>query len=176
MGPAQRAISLTTNLARYSGVLRSAAGMVTPMLLNRSRTAGVSTASLTALASRRTISSGVPFGKESEGAARAGHAAGAGDVLDHHLLAEDFAQPRRENAPERIDRAAGGVGHDQGHRPRRPVLRARGAERRQQDRDRSGGIRPQHALLLRTRKCFARCLRMLVFARAIVLPNRDDFN
>src|SRR5262249_51225035 len=33
MGPAQRAISLTTNLARYSGVLRSAAGMVTPMLL-----------------------------------------------------------------------------------------------------------------------------------------------
>src|SRR5262249_9884213 len=66
MGPAQRAISLTTNLARYSGVLRSAAGMVTPMLLNRSRTAGVSTASLTALARRRTISSGVPFGNESE--------------------------------------------------------------------------------------------------------------
>src|SRR5262249_51217490 len=66
MGPAQRAISLTTNLARYSGVLRSAAGMVTPMLLNPSRPAGGSTASLTALARRRTISSGVPLGNESE--------------------------------------------------------------------------------------------------------------
>src|SRR5262249_53457503 len=66
MGPAQRAISLTTNFAKYSGVLRSGAGMVTPMLLNRSRTAGVSTASLVALARRRTISSGVPLGKESE--------------------------------------------------------------------------------------------------------------
>ncbi len=36
------------------------------MLLNRSRTAGVSTASCDALANRRTITSGVPFGKEKE--------------------------------------------------------------------------------------------------------------
>ena len=45
---------------------RSGAGMVTPMLLNRSRTAGVSTASFDALASRCTIASGVPFGNENE--------------------------------------------------------------------------------------------------------------
>ena len=53
---------------------------------------------------------GVAVGRRLGDAARAGHAAGAGDVLDHHLLAEDFAQARRENAPQRIDRAARGVG------------------------------------------------------------------
>jgi hypothetical protein len=33
IGPAQRSISLGTNFARYSGVLRSGAGIVTPMPL-----------------------------------------------------------------------------------------------------------------------------------------------
>ena len=66
IGPAQRSISLATNPVRYCGVLRSGAGMVTPRLLKRSRTAGVSTASLDALARRCTIASGVPLGNENE--------------------------------------------------------------------------------------------------------------
>src|SRR5712692_5188399 len=66
IGPAQRSISLGTNLVRYSGVRRSGAGMVTPMLANRSRTAGVSTASFDAFASLCTIASAVPFGNEND--------------------------------------------------------------------------------------------------------------
>src|SRR5262249_25111864 len=66
MGAAHRSISLGTNFVRYSGVRRSGGGMVTPMLSKRSRTAGASTASFTALARCRTVSSGVPLGKESD--------------------------------------------------------------------------------------------------------------
>src|SRR5262249_41044867 len=72
----------------------------------------------------------------------------------------------------RIDRAAGGVGHDHGHGPRRPVLRARRAERPQQERDRGDGIRPQHAFLLRTRERFARRLYDRVCASDCVAEPR----
>ena len=51
------------NCARYSGLRRSGAATVTPALAKRSRTSGVSTTSLVAPASRRTIASGVPLGK-----------------------------------------------------------------------------------------------------------------
>ena len=56
-------------------------------------------------------------------AERAGHAARAADVLDHHLLAEDFAHALRHGAAVAVDRAAGGIRHHQRERPRRPVLR-----------------------------------------------------
>ena len=85
-------------------------------------------------------------------AARAGHAAGAGHVLDHDLLAEDFAQPRGENARERVDRAAGGVRHDHGHRAGRPILRACG-EGCEQERDRrDGSNHSRHDVLPRVRE------------------------
>jgi hypothetical protein len=50
------------NFARYSGLRLSGAATVTPTLAKRSLTSGVSTASLAATASRRTIVSGVPLG------------------------------------------------------------------------------------------------------------------
>src|SRR5882724_12214452 len=42
IGPLHRSISLTTNLARYSGPLRSGAMTPAPMAVKRSRTEGVS--------------------------------------------------------------------------------------------------------------------------------------
>ncbi len=91
----------------------------------------------------------VTVGRCLGGAARPGHAARAGDVFDHDLLAEDFAQSRRENPPQRIDRPARRVGHDHGDRPVRPVLRARRSELRQHKRDRANRL--QHVFLPRVR-------------------------
>ena len=62
IGTAQRAISETTNFVRYSGERRSGAVTTTPMVLKRSRTAGVSMASLETLARRCTIAADVPAG------------------------------------------------------------------------------------------------------------------
>ncbi len=53
---------------------------------------------------------------------RSSHAAGAADVLDHHLLAENLRQPRRQDAPHRIRRAARRERDHHGHGPRRPSL------------------------------------------------------
>src|SRR5215467_11457310 len=62
IGPAHFSISAGMNLARYSGLLRSGATTVTPSVANRSRTHGVSIVSADALASLRTIASGVLSG------------------------------------------------------------------------------------------------------------------
>jgi len=66
-------------------------------------------------------------------AARAGHAAGAGHVLDHHLLAEDLGEPRRHDAADRVDRTAGRIGNDERHRPDRPILGGGRRGRRERD-------------------------------------------
>src|SRR6266849_2584021 len=62
IGAAHFAISAGMNVARYSRLRRSGATTVTPTLSSRSRTAGESSASLVALASRRTTRPGVPLG------------------------------------------------------------------------------------------------------------------
>src|SRR5262249_44547549 len=62
LGTAHLAISSGMNFARYSGLRRSGASTVTPTLSSRSRTAGESSASLVAPASRCTMTPGVPFG------------------------------------------------------------------------------------------------------------------
>src|SRR5712691_1327841 len=62
IGPAHFSISLGMYFARYSGLLRSGAGMVTPTVSRRARTDVRSSVSLAALARRRTIASGVPLG------------------------------------------------------------------------------------------------------------------
>jgi len=61
-GAAQRAISDTTYLPRYSGVRCSFDGMSRPSLASRSSTAGVSSARETAALSRATTAGGVPLG------------------------------------------------------------------------------------------------------------------
>ncbi len=50
-------------------------------------------------------------------------AARAGTVLDDHRLAERRRELLREHARDQVGRAAGGKGHDQVDRARRPVLR-----------------------------------------------------
>jgi hypothetical protein len=60
------------------------------------------------------------------------HAAGAADILDDHLLAENFAHPLRHHAAKNVGRSAGGERDDHCQRSgRRPVLRACAAERQQ---------------------------------------------
>ena len=56
----------------------------------------------------------ITVGRGLRHAACAGHAAGAADVFDDHLLSEDLRQPRRQHASDRIGRPAGGVGNVQG--------------------------------------------------------------
>ena len=68
---------------------------------------------------------GVAVGRRVGDALRAGHAAGAADVLDDHLLAEDFAHALRDDAAEHVGRAAGRERNDHRHRPGRIVLRQR---------------------------------------------------
>src|SRR5262249_19632234 len=206
MGPAHRSISLGTNFVRWFGVLRFGGGTVTPIDLNRSLTAGVSTAAFTAWARRCTTSRGVPLGKDSEAqlpqsrppspcscavascsrpGARSSPSVAmaftvpdwicgsaleicsatkstrppirsciagaeprrAAGVLDHDLLAEDFAQARREDPPQRVDRPARGVRHDHGHRPVRPILRVRRRGQCQQEREYGGSNRFFHSFL-----------------------------
>ena len=53
----------------------------------------------------------------------AGLAAGAGDVLDHHLLAESFAHLRADHAAEHVGRTAGGERDHHGDRAGRIILR-----------------------------------------------------
>ena len=72
---------------------------------------------------------------------RAGHAAGAADILDDDLLAERLAHARAENARDGVDRPAGGKGHDQVDRPRRPALRLR----RDNGRGPCGGYGGEHS-------------------------------
>src|SRR4029079_9138406 len=48
-------------------------------------------------------------------AARAGRYAGAADILDDDLLAEQFAHGLRQDPRNHIERAAGGEGHDHGN-------------------------------------------------------------
>src|SRR5262249_53998009 len=56
------------------------------------------------------------------GAADAGDAAGAGDVLDDHRLAEDLLQRFGRDAGDDITAAAGRIGHDHRDRPARVFL------------------------------------------------------
>jgi hypothetical protein len=51
------------------------------------------------------------------------HAAGAADILDDHLLPQDFGQPRRQNPAHGVGPAAGRERNHHGHRPARPALR-----------------------------------------------------
>jgi hypothetical protein len=65
---------------------------------------------------------------------RAGDAAGAGNILDHHLHAEALAHARRDDARDHVGRAAGRVRHDHTDRPCRPLLRGGRNDRgREQD-------------------------------------------
>src|SRR5262245_13709016 len=61
---AHLSMSLRSNFARYSGLLCSGADTRVPRSCIRSRTDGVSSASDVAWLRRRTIGSGVPFGKK----------------------------------------------------------------------------------------------------------------
>jgi hypothetical protein len=54
----------------------------------------------------------------------AGHAAGAADILDDHLLAQNLREALRQDASQDIEPAAGGRRNHHGQRPRRPLLRA----------------------------------------------------
>jgi hypothetical protein len=65
----------------------------------------------------------VSVGRSLRDAAGTGHAAGAADILDDHLLPKSLRQSRREYAADRIGRAAGGERNNHGHRPCRPILR-----------------------------------------------------
>ncbi|MCY1250445.1 hypothetical protein D9M72_640900 [compost metagenome] len=60
---------------------------------------------------------------------RAEIAAGAGDVLDDHLLAEVFRHFLRDDAGDHVGRPAGGEGNDQCYRSVREALgEGRGAK------------------------------------------------
>ena len=50
------------------------------------------------------------------------HAAGAADILDDHLLAENIAQPIRQNSTHDVGWAAGGERHHHGNRPAWPLV------------------------------------------------------
>jgi hypothetical protein len=69
------------------------------------------------------VEENVAVGRRLGDAARAGRAAGAANILDDDLLAEQFAHGGRENPCRYIDRAAGGEGHHHRDGARRPVLR-----------------------------------------------------
>jgi hypothetical protein len=60
----------------------------------------------------------------------ADQAAGAGLVVDHHLLAPQLGQLVAEEPREQVTAAAGRVGHDEMHRLVWEVLRLRALERR----------------------------------------------
>src|SRR5438128_2539259 len=62
----------------------------------------------------------------------------AGPVLDHHLLAERFGQPRRHQAAGHVDVAAGGEGNQELDRTVRPILGVGGAG---ETKERKGGER-----------------------------------
>ncbi len=64
----------------------------------------------------------VAVGRRLGDAVGAGHAAGAADVLDDHLLAQDLGQSGVENARHDVRGTAGNIGHHHGQRPSRPVL------------------------------------------------------
>jgi hypothetical protein len=65
------------------------------------------------------------------GAADADGTVGAGDVLDHDRLAERRAHRLTQGPRHRVDRSAGTIGNDEGHRAVRVVLGAGGAYQRQ---------------------------------------------
>jgi hypothetical protein len=86
-------------------------------------------------------------------------ATGAALVLDHELLAEPRRQAFGKDPRRRIDIAAGRERHDDGDRPRRPLLRHRGngADRQTSHRCNKGSSRqsklfhvfsPQHVLFV----------------------------
>ena len=64
MGPADLAISSTTNRARYCGACAGRDWAVTPISRSRLSTTGLSIAWLVASLSRLTISAGAPFGRK----------------------------------------------------------------------------------------------------------------
>ena len=66
---------------------------------------------------------GVAVGRGLSHPVRSRHAAGAADILDDHLLTQEFAQARRQDPRLGIVRPACRIGHHQGHRPYRPLLR-----------------------------------------------------
>ncbi len=65
----------------------------------------------------------IAVGRRLGDAGGAGHAAGAAHILDHHLLAQEFAQTRRQDAPDRVHRPARREGHHHGDRRGRPIGR-----------------------------------------------------
>ncbi len=67
----------------------------------------------------------VAVGRRLGDALRPGHAAGAADILDDELLAEDLADARAEDARDGVDRPAGRIRHDKVDRACRPALRVR---------------------------------------------------
>ena len=83
---------------------------------------------------------GVAVGLGIGDALGAGHAAGAADVLDHDLLAENFAHARADHAAEHVGRAAGGERNDHGHRPGRdnPARRRARGQRNKASERRAG--------------------------------------
>ena len=81
-------------------------------------------------------------------AGAAGHAAGAADVFDNDLLAEQLGKARSKDPSDRIGRPTGGERHDHGHRSGRPVLRERRRNRYEgADRNCSDVKQPSHSHL-----------------------------
>ena len=75
----------------------------------------------------------VAVGRGLRDLARRDRAARAALVLDHDLLAERPAHLLGDDARHHVVAAAGGVGNDQGDRPRRIVLRRRAGRREQRE-------------------------------------------
>ena len=88
----------------------------------------------------------IAVGRRLHRALDAGHARLAGDVLDHHRLAERLAHALGERAREAVRRTAGEIRHDHRDRARRIGLRAGDMRQR---RERGGACR-------QAEKCSAR--------------------
>ena len=76
----------------------------------------------------------------------AGHAAGAADVLDHDLLAEDLTHALGEHAADGVLRPARRERDHHGDRARRIILRGCGCQQRHYGRER-GDQNPEHRVL-----------------------------
>jgi hypothetical protein len=77
-----------------------------------------------------------------------GHAAGAANVLDQHLLAQELGETLRQDTPHDVGAAAGRERNHHGHRPQRPILRCsrHGRAQKRCGRDQGGNTTEDGAL------------------------------
>ena len=131
-------------LARWGGEARPLAGGMSLMpdmhLGVHSPRALVSLARVDELAAPG-IHEGMAVVRRLGDARRAGGAAGAGDVLDHHRLAEAVGDGSPDNAAEHVGLATGRERNHERDGPSRPILRDDGRAERCNDRDHHGDAR-----------------------------------